>query len=63
MYFYYVIFIVNKLVGDYMKRLSVIALLFCFILVGCSREDEIKLEDKEEEKSIYTINKVLMGIN
>ena len=26
-----------------MKRLSVIALLFCFILVGCSREDEIKL--------------------
>ena len=63
MYFYYVIFIVNKLVGDYMKRLSVIVLLFCFILVGCSREDEIKLEDKEEEKSIYTINKVLMGIN
>ena len=51
MYFYYVIFIVNKLVGDYMKRLSVIVLLFCFILVGCSREDEIKLEDKEEEKS------------
>ena len=44
-----------------MKRLSVIALLFCFILVGCSREDEIKREDKEEEKSIYTINKVLMG--
>lgn len=44
-----------------MKRLSVIALLFCFILVGCSREDEIKLKDKEEEKSIYTINKVLMG--
>lgn len=44
-----------------MKRLSVIVLLFCFILVGCSREDEIKREDKEEEKSIYTINKVLMG--
>ena len=44
-----------------MKRLSVIVLLFCFILVGCSREDEIKREDKEEEKNIYTINKVLMG--
>ena len=41
-----------------MKRLSVIVLLFCFILVGCSREDEIKLEDKEEEKSVRFKEKI-----